>query len=190
MRSGLTLVLAAVSIVFSIADGWTAHFDLNQLSSGPSEQTIKALGPSSRHGEGLSAVRSQGSAVKGEASLKSLSMRIGSQDARLRTEEGHAWRSGFSAFARVASKDVASEEAIIGAPEMGRSNGFAAVNAAAAAKDRVSTLGGQSALRETVRIASCYLPARNCPTDLRTCASKWCCSRSGGCRIARSTPIY
>ena len=68
----------------------------------------------------------------------------------MRPEEGHAWRSGLVVFARETRNDIASHDAINGAPEMGQSNGFAALKATI---ERGSTeLKGLSARQEPSQI--------------------------------------
>ena len=103
--------------------------------------------PGVGHGAGFSALRFQGNAVKGEDSLKGFSLGVVNQEALVRPEEGHAWRSGFLALAPALKMDSAAQGAIV-APEMAaHSTGFAALKAAAA-KGGAPALGGASALQE------------------------------------------
>jgi hypothetical protein len=147
MRTNFPLVLAAIAVGFGVGEGSASNLDLKPLSGGASGQAIHALDPSLGQGAGFSALRSLASTLKGAASLKGVSSPLVSPEALVRPEEGHAWRSGFAA---VASKDIASQAAIVGAPEMGGSNGFAALKPAgersAAAPDRLS--GRQNATQD------------------------------------------
>jgi hypothetical protein len=129
MRTSFTLVLAAIAIGSGVGDATATDLDLKQLSSGASGQAIYALDPSLGQDAGFSALPRPMSGVKGEASLKGLSSPVVSREALMRPEEGHALRSGFAVFARVTRNDIASRDAIVGAPGMALSNGFAALKA-------------------------------------------------------------
>jgi hypothetical protein len=129
MGTNFPLVLAAIAMGFCMGDASAANLDLKQLSSGASGQAIQALDPSLGQGAGFSALRPEASAVTGEALLKGPSLPVVSREALVRPEESRAWHGGSAGLAGVASKDIASREAIVGAPEMPRSNGFAALKA-------------------------------------------------------------
>jgi hypothetical protein len=135
MRTTFPLVLAAIAMGFGMGEASATNLDLKQFSSGASEQAIQALDPSLGQGAGFSAltppasaVTGAASAVTGETSSKALSAPVESREALVRPEEGDSC-SACGALGGVANKDIASREAIAGAPEMPLSNGFAALKA-------------------------------------------------------------
>jgi len=143
------LVLAAIAIGFGMSGASAGNLDVKQLSSGASGQAIHVLDPSLGPGAGFSALRSAANAVKGEASLEGRSSRVVNGEALVRPEEGHAWRSELVVFAHVATKDIASQTAMFGAPATGGSGGFAALKAPA--ERGVTALDGLSARQDSSR---------------------------------------
>ena len=120
------------------------EFDLKQLSNGASGQGIHALDQSLDQNAGFSALASPTGTGKEAASLKGLSPLVRGE-ALVRPEE-YASRSGFVAFARVTTNDIASHEVTGGAPEMGQPNGFAALQASV--ERGATALHGLSARQE------------------------------------------
>jgi hypothetical protein len=114
MRTNFPLVLAAIGMGFGMGDASADNnLDLKQLSAEPSGYAIQALDPGVRLDAGFSALSSG-----------TPSSPVVSREALVCPEEVHALHSGFAA---AASKDYASPNAVVGAPEMPRPNGFAAL---------------------------------------------------------------